>query len=148
MDRGVTNIRNPGSAWWKRWEGVEHRCLVPLTAFSEPERLPDGKSQPVWFARSDGEPLAFFAGIWCRWTSVRKLADGETTDDLFGFLTTEANREVGAIHPKAMPVILTQPDELDVWMNAPAEEALGLQRPLSDGHLARREPPYLVENGS
>ncbi|KAA8431269.1 SOS response-associated peptidase, partial [Acetobacter sp. DmW_125123] len=57
-------------------------------------------------------------------------------------------REVGAIHPKAMPVILTQPDELDVWMNAPAEEALGLQRPLSDGRLARREPPYLVENGS
>ncbi|GAL98386.1 hypothetical protein ATR1_106c0001, partial [Acetobacter tropicalis] len=36
------------------------------------------------------------------------MADGETTDDLFGFLTTEANQEVGAIHPKAMPVILTQ----------------------------------------
>ena len=145
VDRGMTNIRNPGSAWWKRWEGGAHRCLVPLTAFSEPERLPDGKSQPVWFARSDGEPLAFFAGIWCRWTSVRKLADGETTDDLFGFLTTEANREVGAIHPKAMPVILRQSDELDVWMHAPAEEALRLQRALPDGVLARVEPPGPVE---
>ncbi|GAN62518.1 hypothetical protein AA0313_1876 [Acetobacter indonesiensis NRIC 0313] len=60
---GVTNIRNPGSAWWKRWEGVAHRCLVPLTAFSELERLPDGKSRPAWFVRSDGEQLAFFAGI-------------------------------------------------------------------------------------
>ncbi|ATJ91009.1 hypothetical protein HK16_03255 [Acetobacter senegalensis] len=145
VDHGVTNIRNPRSAWWKRWEGVAHRCLVPLTAFSEPERLPDGKSRPVWFARSDGEPLAFFAGIWCRWTSVRKLADGETTDDLVGFLTTEANREVGAIHPKAMPVILRQSDELDVWMNAPAEEALGLQRALPEGVLARVEPPRPVE---
>ncbi len=48
---------------------------------------------------------------------MRKLADGETTDDLYGFLTTEANREVGAVHSKAMPVILTQSDDLDVWMN-------------------------------
>lgn len=29
-----------------------------------------------------GELLAFFAGIWCGWMSVRKLAGGETTDDL------------------------------------------------------------------
>ncbi|MBE7728752.1 SOS response-associated peptidase [Komagataeibacter sp. FXV3] len=135
VDRGVTNIRNPASAWWKRWEGVAYRCLVPLTAFSEPERQPDGTSRPVWFARTDGVKLAFFAGVWCQWTSVRRLADGETTDDLFGFLTTAANREVGSIHPRAMPVILTTPDELDTWMNAPAPEALRLQRPLNDGVL-------------
>ena len=51
-----------------------------------------------------------------------ETGEGETTDDLFGFLTTEANREVGAIHPKAMPVIRTQPDELDVWMNARSQK--------------------------
>jgi hypothetical protein len=80
-------------------------------------------------------PLACFAGIWTRWTSVRKVKEGETTNDIFGFLTTEPNKEVGAIHPKAMPVILTTRQEIDLWMTAPAEDALKLQRPLTDGAL-------------
>lgn len=50
-------------------------------------------------------------------------------------MTTEANTEVFAIHPKAMPVILTTPDEVETWMTAPADEALKLQRPLPDGTL-------------
>ena len=49
-DPGVTNIRNTGSPHWRRWLGPEHRCLVPLTAFSENEHRPDGSKPPVWFA--------------------------------------------------------------------------------------------------
>lgn len=57
------------------------------------------------------------------------------TTDLFAFLTTEPNREVGTVHPKAMPVILRTPEEIEVWMTAPWEEARKLQRPLPDGAL-------------
>lgn len=135
VDKGVTNIRRVSSPHWRRWLGLSSRCLVPFTSFSEPERTPEGKSQPVWFALDEDRPLAFFAGVWTNWTSTRKVAEGPVTCDLFGFLTTDANQEVGAIHPKAMPVILTQPDEWDVWLSAPWAQAAQLQRPLPDGSL-------------
>jgi putative SOS response-associated peptidase YedK len=54
------------------------------------------------------------------------VKEAETTNDIFAFLTTEPNNEVGAIHPKAIPVVLTAREEIDVWMNTPAEEALKL----------------------
>lgn len=66
---------------------------------------------------------------------MRKVKEGETTNDLYAFLTTEPNAEVGAVHPKAMPVILTTPDEVETWMTATPTEALKLQRPLSDRSL-------------
>lgn len=134
-DPGVTNVRNTKSPHWRRWLAPEHRCLVPLTAFSENERDESGKPRPVWFALDESRPLAFFAGIWTNWTSVRKLKEGDVNADLYAFLTTDPNAEVGAVHPKAMPVILTQPDELEAWMTAPWSVAQELQRPLPDGAL-------------
>ena len=129
-DPGVTNVRNVKSPHWRRWLGIESRCVVPFTCL-----LPDGTHPPVWFAFDETRPLAFFAGIWTRWTSVRKVKEGETTNDIFAFLTIEPNKVVGAIHSKAMPVILTTREDIDIWMMALPEEALKLQRPLPDDAL-------------
>jgi putative SOS response-associated peptidase YedK len=118
-DGGTTNIRNVKSKHWTRWLGAENRCVVPFNSFSE-----FAEGGDIWFALDETRPLACFAGIWTNWTSVRKVKEGETTNDIYAFLTTEPNAEVGAIHPKAMPVIMTTPDEVETWMTASPDEAL------------------------
>ncbi|UZO92347.1 Hypothetical protein RMP42_02621b [Roseomonas mucosa] len=53
---------------------------------------------------------------------------------------------MGDIHPKAMPVLLTTPDEMDTWLEAPQGIARELQRPLPDDDMLivakgnRRDP--------
>ena len=53
---------------------------------------------------------------------------------LFSFLTTEPNKEVGAVHQKAMPVCLLTEQDRETWMAAPRECASELQDP-RDGTL-------------
>jgi putative SOS response-associated peptidase YedK len=83
----------------------------------------------------------FFAGFWTPWKGVRKVRDGEREYELFGFLTTSPNEIVAPVHFKAMPTILTTPEEVDLWLTGSWDEVKHLQRPLPGNMLVIVEPP-------
>jgi putative SOS response-associated peptidase YedK len=120
----VTNIRNLSSPHWRGWLGPSNRSLVPVTSFCEYADTKPRKT-PMWFAPSQDRPLFAFAGLWTPWRGVRgpKSAPVEGRRELYGFLTTEANAIVSAIHPKAMPVILTKPEQFDLWLEGDIERS-------------------------
>jgi putative SOS response-associated peptidase YedK len=117
---------------------VRRRALLPRAghpfAESDPaSQLPGSQVPNAWFGRDESKPVMYFAGIHVSgWSSVRKVKDGLTTDDLYGFLTTDPNEVAKPVHEKAMPVLLLSDAETKVWMNTPWEKVHHLARPAPD----------------
>ncbi|WP_245264606.1 SOS response-associated peptidase family protein [Mesorhizobium sp. LNJC405B00] len=107
-DYGTTNIRNPQYGHWQQYVGVEHRCVVPVTSFSEPSPTPGIRTlRQVFsglFALNEDRPLFFFAGLWTPWHGVRKVKDGAGDFELYGFMTTAPNALIKPIHAPLMGV--------------------------------------------
>ena len=118
----VTNVRNYASPMWRNsLRDPNCRCLVPFTDFCEWAGEPSSKVAH-WFS-TPASPISSFAGLW------RSTSEGT----VFAFLTCgydgdPAAHPVGAIHPKACPVVLHLEDE-DRWLTANVEDALSLACP-------------------
>ncbi|WP_438748286.1 SOS response-associated peptidase [Pararhizobium sp. O133] len=139
-DKGVTNVRKTWLPHWQQWLGVQNRCLVPATAFSEYEQEPDpktGKKPLRWFALNEDQPIFMMAGVHTRWNGARGpiKAPRLGEHDIYAFLTTNPNGIVKPIHPKAMPVLLTTREECELWLTAEWKDAKKLQRPLPDNQM-------------
>jgi len=84
----------------------------------------------VWFGLGEAHPPLFaFAGLW-------RPGEG---GPFMAFLTCEANRTVGDIHPKAMPVML-RPDDARAWLEGDRESACTLAQPFPDADMRIIEP--------
>ena len=128
----VVNVRNYKSPFWRSaLNNPERRCLVPFTRFQEWTVEPDpetGKKRPHWFT-VPSRPIGTFAGVW-RPSEVGPIFAFLTcgysgSEDVEVEKAAAAQHVVGAIHPKAVPVILHDED-FDRWLSAPVEEALSL----------------------
>jgi len=125
--RAVTNVRNLASPFWRNaLSSPERRCIVPATSFCE-WTGEVGRKTKVWFGLHEEEPPLFaFAGLW------RPGEEGK----YMAFLTCEANATVGAVHPKAMPVML-RPADIGRWLDSDRESACELAQPFADTAMRR-----------
>ncbi|MGH6658647.1 MAG: SOS response-associated peptidase [Sphingomicrobium sp.] len=133
--RAVTNVRNLDSPFWRgALAEPMRRCLVPVTSFCEWAAEPDPvtkRKAKVWFGLTeDAQPLFAFAGLW-------RPGDRDGAGPFMAFLTCAPNEAVGAVHPKAMPVMLRPGSETDQWLGADRAGATALVVPFADAEMRR-----------
>ena len=101
-----------------------------MTSFCEWTAEPDPatkRKSKIWFGLHEADdPLFAFAGIW---------RPGEGCP-FMAFLTCEANALVGAVHPKAMPVMMRAGDVMH-WLTHEWEQACALAVPFPDTDMRR-----------
>ncbi len=119
-----------------------HRCLVLADGFYEWVAAEDPKQprEPLRFSLPGGGSFCF-AGLWTTW---RHTVSSCTV------ITTTANELVAPVHDR-MPVVLTEPDAWDAWLDPalPAGDVATLLTPLPAGALQveRANPELLLTPG-
>ncbi len=104
------------------------RCLFPADGFYE-WKIEGGRRQAFHIRKPGGGPLAF-GGLWENWIGP----NGEELETA-AIVTTQANKEMGAVHHRA-PVIVP-PEQFDLWLGGEADawSAAELIRPAPDGSM-------------
>ena len=97
------------------------RCLVPVDAFYEWQKLNGGTRKQPHAIRMADESTFAFAGLWEQWSD-----DGEGEVLSYTILTTKPNEALTKIHNR-MPVIL-DPADYDAWLDPNAATGDELRR--------------------
>jgi len=123
----VTNTRDDKveTKFWKEsFEG--RRCLVPASAFCEPDGNKPSKWH--WFALKGGEPRPLFAfpGVYRQWKGPIKRAGPNVDIEVFSFLTTLPNTLTSTINHERSPVLLTVENEFATWLQGSPAQAFSL----------------------
>jgi putative SOS response-associated peptidase YedK len=104
------------------------RCLFPADGFYE-WKTEGGRRRAFHLRKAGGGPIAF-AGLWETWIGP----NGEELETA-AIVTTEANREMAAVHHRA-PVILP-PEQFELWLDdrEDVRAATALIRPAPEGSM-------------
>jgi len=127
LTKYVTNARDDklsGFTW--RFLAAERRCLVPATAYFEPDG-PEGQKWEVRFSLPQ-RPNFFFAGLWD--------TDPDRVTRSFTIVTTGPNALAAKIHDR-MPLVLDDAGAA-AWLGhrpLPADELRALCRPYPDEQM-------------
>ena len=146
--RRVTNFRDDktrSSPFWR--ESFEmRRCLVPVTAFAEPREvtpamwhwfaLKENARDPLDAPGSGARPLFAFAGIWRRYKGPIKKDGPPVEIDVYSFMTTLPNALVATINHERMPVLLTDAEARQTWLDGTPDEAFRLAKSLAPERMA------------
>jgi hypothetical protein len=71
------------------------------------------KSSPALVHHERTQPLICPASLWT-------IGEGEITANIFGVLIAPASTIVAPVEAEAMPVVLTKPQEGEIWNRPPA----------------------------
>ncbi len=151
LPKAVSNARDDRllrSPFWRESFRLR-RCLVPATAFAEPQGR--GPATFYWFGMASDDPRRrppfAFAGLWRRFHGDYR---GEKVEmDTYAIITTAPNDLVRPVHPERMPAIL-DPDGYETWLSGSVEAAGRLLRPfpaermriVRQGVGVRRDPAF------
>ena len=108
----LADLTNP--MWDKMVPDPRYRCLIPLTAFAQPEG-PRGRMTRTWFSVRDW-PVFAWAGF-CRRT--------EEWGPVYAAMTTDSGPPVAELNPR-MPVILAS-QEYERWLEGSIEDVIAFQ---------------------
>lgn len=129
--RPVTNVRDDTILTSRFWRpSFDHRrCLVPASSYCEPSG--ERPATWNWFALKGeaARPLFAFPGIWTRYRGPLKKDAPNTDVEVFAFMTCPPNELTVSINHERMPVLLSEPQQFDTWLNGSIDDAFALARP-------------------